>query len=114
MGVNMANQNNLSRPLFEKFSKRLSEDKRILQSHVALVSALFYYHDENRPLGFFQGSRSKLMRHSHIRSTATYHKRLSDLVNYGYLEYTPSWHPTKGSIFRFLMTDKTECYAKDR
>jgi len=110
----MASKRILSRALFEQFSKRLSEDKRILQSHVALVSALFYYHDKKQPLGAFQGSRSKLMRHAHIQSTATYHKRLSDLVKYGYLEYTPSWHPTKGSVFRFLITDKAENYAKGR
>lgn len=109
----MANKKELSKNLFEQFSKRLSEDKRLLQSHIALISALFYYQDKKHPLGFFQGSRSKLMRHSHIRSTATYHKRLSDLVKYGYLEYTPSWHPTKASTFRFVIMDKNDTDVKD-
>ncbi|MFZ4862420.1 hypothetical protein ACL9RF_09565 [Sphingobacterium sp. Mn56C] len=110
----MASKKILSRQLFEEFSKRLSEDTRILQSHVALVSALFYYQDKKQPLAAFQGSRSKLMRHSHIRSTATYHKRLSDLVKYGYLEYTPSWHPTSASRFRFVIVDKKGSDVKGR
>jgi len=110
----MANKKELSKNLFEQFSKRLSEDTRLLQSHVALLSALFYYQDKKHPLGFFQGSRSKLMRHSHIRSTATYHKRLSDLVKYRYLEYTPSWHPTSASRFRFVIVDKNGSDVKDR
>jgi len=69
---------------------------------------------KKQSLAAFQGSRSKLMRLSNIRSTATYHKRISDLVQHGYLAYSPSCHPTKGSIFRFLITDKIENYTKYR
>ncbi|MDF2855223.1 MAG: hypothetical protein K0Q87_1074 [Neobacillus sp.] len=43
------------------------------------------------------------MHFSRIKSIATYHKCLSDLVLYGYVDYIPSWHPTKASRFRFIM-----------
>ena len=33
----------------------------------------------------------------------TYHKCLSELVAYGYVEYRPSWHPAKGSRFRLII-----------
>lgn len=110
----MANREKPSLQLFEYVSKRLSADDRILQSHIALLSALYYYHDQDHPLGFFRCSRSKLMRHAHIRSTATYHKCLSELVQYQYLEYSPSWHPTKASSFRFVIVDNMKNHAKDR
>jgi len=102
----MVSQIELSQQLFEEYSKRLAQDNHLFHSHIALISALFYYHDKKHPLGVFQCSRSKLMLHSHIRSTATYHRRLKDLVKSGYLEYIPSWHPTKASSFRFLTTIK--------
>ncbi len=34
---------------------------------------------------------------SHIQSRATYHKVMKDLQAFGYLKYTPSYHPVKGS-----------------
>jgi hypothetical protein len=51
----------------------------------------------------FQVSRPKLMRFSRIRSIATYHKNIKDLVDYGYIEYTPSWHPHRGSRVRLIV-----------
>lgn len=88
------------------FFERIGDDQRLLPSHVGLVMALFYYHDCGSELACFQASRKKLMRFSRIRSIATYHKCLSELVTYGYVEYRPSWHPEKGSRFRFIMDRK--------
>jgi hypothetical protein len=54
----MASKKELTVQLFDRFSKRLASDAGILQSHIALISALFYYHDKKHPLGFFQCSRT--------------------------------------------------------
>lgn len=92
----------ISKHAFSSFFERLGEDNRLLPSHIGLVMALFYYHSSGDFAEFFQASRRKLMRFSRIRSIATYHKCLSELVSYGYLEYIPSWHPIKASEFRFI------------
>ena len=37
-----------------------------------------------------------------IKSKSTYHMVISDLANFGYLEYRPSYHPGTRSQFTFL------------
>ena len=87
---------------FSTFFERVGEDSRLLPSHVGLIMALFYYQSSEDLAEFFHASRRQLMRFSRIRSIATYHKCLSELVKYGYVEYIPSWHPIKASMFRFI------------
>lgn len=92
----------IPRHSFSGYFELIAADKRLLPSHIGLIMALFYHQDEGNPWGFFHASRSRLMRFSRIRSIATYHKCLSEMVSYGYLEYIPSWHPVKASRFRFI------------
>lgn len=99
----------IPRHVFSSYFERLADDNRLLPSHIGLIMALFYHQEKDHPWGFFHASRSRLMRYSRIRSVATYHKCLSELVSYGYLEYIPSWHPIKASRFRFLQV-KEENY----
>lgn len=104
----MGEHSGLPKHAFCGFFERIGDDERLLPSHVGLVMALFYYHDCGSGLAYFQASRSKLMRFSRIRSIATYHKCLAELVAYGYVEYHPSWHPEKGSRFRFIIERENE------
>ncbi|OOG18175.1 hypothetical protein BWD42_12980 [Sphingobacterium sp. CZ-UAM] len=94
--------NNIGDYNFSRYFEHIAQDNRLLPSHIGLVMALFYYQGKNDPLDFFHSSRRKLMHFSRIRSIATYHRCLSELVRYGYLEYIPSWHPTRASRFRFI------------
>jgi len=93
----------LPKHTFSSFFERAGNDSRLLPTHIGLVAALFHHHDYDDSHGYFQASRSRLMRFSRIRSIATYHKCLSELVAYGYVKYRPSWHPTKGSMFRLII-----------
>ena len=93
----------LPKHAFSAFFERIGDDGRLLPTHIGLVAALFYHHDCGNPHRHFHASRRKLMRFSRIRSIATYHKCLSELVAHGYVEYRPSWHPAKGSRFRFII-----------
>lgn len=86
--------------LFGKLLGQLAGDERLLPSHMGLVMAL-YGQCAGQSGASFNASRRKLMHASRIRSTSTYHKCLSELVEYGYLEYLPSWHPKEASRFRF-------------
>ncbi len=44
---------------------------------------------------------------SRIQSKATYHKVMKDLQAFGYLKYTPSYHPIKGSSVALVIRDFT-------
>ncbi|MGE8424319.1 MAG: hypothetical protein ACN6PI_15895 [Sphingobacterium siyangense] len=88
---------------FGSYLEHVAKDNRLLPSHIGLFMAMFYYHEKGHPGDYFHSSRKKLMHFSRIKSIATYHKCLSDLVLYGYVDYIPSWHPTKASRFRFII-----------
>lgn len=88
---------------FSVYFEHITQDDRLLPSRIGLVMALCYFQRQDNFNDFFHSSRRKLMLFSRIRSIATYHKCLSELVRYGYLEYIPSWHPTRASRFRFIM-----------
>ena len=40
---------------------------------------------------------------SRIQSKATYHKIMKDLQAFGYLKYTPSYHPVRGSAVGLVL-----------
>jgi hypothetical protein len=103
MENNMKEIQNIHNHALSGYFEKVSSDTSFFSSHISLVMALFYYSDSEAPQMPFQVSRPKLMRFSRIRSVATYHKNMRDLVDGGYIEYTPSWHPQKGSMVRFIV-----------
>jgi hypothetical protein len=96
------NETNAAQKEFTRYLNRLADDERILPIHLSLIMALLYYHTGDKFADCFHASRLKLMRFSGVRAIGTYHKYLSELVGYGYIEYRPSWHPTKASSFKFI------------
>jgi len=88
---------------FSKLIRCIGDDERLSSYHVALLMALLYYQNSDRPMDFFYTSRKKLMHFSRIGNIVSYHKFLTQLVKYGYIEYVPSWHPVNGSRFRFII-----------
>lgn len=69
------------------------EDPRLSVWHLAILIAIL-------SLGYRQGdgntikvSRSKIMALSHIHTIPTYHKYFKQLQIFGYINYTPSYHP---------------------
>lgn len=84
--------------------KRLKEiltaihsDIHITTTDIALLHALITFYIQADQEGFFQISRSGLMRISKILSTRTYHKSIKKLIRLGYILYEPSYHPEFGS-----------------
>lgn len=92
----------LPRHTLSGFFEQAVNDARLLPTHISLFAAIFYFSKDDPPGDPFQVSRSKLMRYSRIRSIATYHKCMRELVVYGYILYEPSWHPRKGSKITLL------------
>jgi hypothetical protein len=72
-------------------------DTRITATHISMFSALFVCWQASGFQNPFSVCRKKLMSFSKIASTATYHKCIKQLDDYGYIRYEPSFHPTKGS-----------------
>lgn len=76
---------------------RLVSDRRLKPVHISLSIAIcqnWILHQFERT---HNASRAILMKGAGIRSRATYHKTLKDLQRYGYVKYTPSYHPVKAS-----------------
>ncbi len=84
------------------FLKKAADDNRLLPSHLSLMMAVFYFHNDSMHNDAIKVSRSRLMRFSRIRSIATYHKCLKDLIDFGYISYRPSYHPTNASSIWLL------------
>jgi len=98
----------LSYPI-DNFLKRAAVDSRLLPSHISLFMAIFYYSSEHNPKGSFQVCRRKLMQFACIKSKATYHKCIKELVDYSYIIYQPSYDPCKGSKVSLKLTEDPIC-----
>ena len=73
------------------------DDNRLNPTHISLYMALFQVWNSTRfPEEFFV-IRDEIMQQSKIGSKSTYHRCLKQLHNYGYIEYTPSHNPYRGS-----------------
>lgn len=77
--------------------KKATEDERLTVSHMALLFAIIILCRRENGYKSIQTSRKTLMAKSHIGSLPTYHKSLKHLMQYGYIEYFPSFHPRNGS-----------------
>lgn len=85
-----------------KFFRQVLEDNRLCPFHISLYASLIICCDPTNYGIPFHISRSRLMRISRIRSIATYHKCLKDLIGFGHIIYEPSYQPKKGSQITLL------------
>ena len=93
------------------FYHAIISDPRIGSTHICLYVALFQMWQWS---GFQQPlfiRRSEVMIHAKISSSATYHKGLRQLVEYGYLNYFPTSDPAKKSELYFIIRDQPELDA---
>lgn len=100
-----------SAPMDMVVLEAVKSDDRLNCYHISLYTALLYYGKGITQLPFY-ASRRKLMGFSRIKSGATYHKCLRQLISYGYLDYHPSFHPQQGS--RIVLTATTVSSDDDR
>ncbi|MBB6271433.1 hypothetical protein HDF26_001860 [Pedobacter cryoconitis] len=84
------------------FLKLASKNKRIKQSHLSLYGAILMCCTQSHCHNPFRVTRSELMKHSAIRSFATYHKCIKELMIYDYIDYQPSFHPHLASQITLL------------
>ncbi len=85
-----------------KFLTNLSRDERLNVWHLALICSLIQLAHLQDEFKIIHVSRSKIMQYSHINTLPTYHKYFKELQTFGYIKYTPSYHPGYQSTVEFL------------
>ncbi|WP_373524150.1 hypothetical protein [Aquiflexum sp.] len=78
-----------------EFLSRIQLDRRAFPSHISIVAAII----QSIPIAYpknssYKISRKKIMKMAHIKGIATYHNCINNLVEWGYIKYEPSYHPS--------------------
>lgn len=89
----------------ETVTLRMSNDKRLKSSHVSMYLALFLIWNHNRFQNPISINRSEVMKISRIGARATYHKCITELHQWDYLNYFPSHDPLIGSVIDMFNFD---------
>ncbi len=76
------------------FFSAIREDHRIGPTHISLYMALYNLYMLNQFQNPIYITRASVMAVAKISGLATYHKCIRDLVEFGYIEYFPSFNPT--------------------
>jgi hypothetical protein len=79
------------------FMEKVALDNRLLPSHVSLFTAIVHCIESKDDKGFLKVNRRRLMYFSKIKSVATYHKCMAELVAYDFIIYYPSFDPYRAS-----------------
>lgn len=82
---------------------KFPQDQRLNVWHLALLYAVVQIALGQRETKLIHVSRSKLMAISHINTLPTFHKYFKQLQDFGYIKYTPSYHPGYRSTVEFLI-----------
>lgn len=88
----------------EKLVLKLLMDDRLKSVHLALFLALIEKigFDSHRKCTI--SSRRELMLRAKVKSKSTYHKCISELVCFEYLNYQASYNPSQSSFFELRLT----------
>src|SRR6059036_2338688 len=79
------------------FYGSIKDDRRITTSHISIYMALFSYWNMNNGENPVFINRSSIMKTAKINGLGTYHRCMKQLQQFGYIEYSPSYHPVLGS-----------------
>ncbi|MEN2436482.1 hypothetical protein AAH994_13780 [Weeksellaceae bacterium A-14] len=91
-----------------RFFERIVQDEHLLPSHISMYVSLFQFWSLAHYKNPFRISREAIMESSKIRSLATYHKCIKELHHAGFIIYTPSYDPYRGSLVEMIDTKHIE------
>ena len=92
------------------FYSAIKSDPRIGTTHISLYMALFQFYNLNRLSNPILITRTSVMEAAKISGLATYHKCMRDLVEYGYIQYIPSYNPAISSqVFLLSLLKMVKC-----
>ncbi|MCZ8354643.1 MAG: hypothetical protein O9340_07905 [Cyclobacteriaceae bacterium] len=90
------------RDKIEAVLKRAIEDERLTSVQLAFITTIYHLSIMNGFCNPIEVTRKKIMRAAKIKSFATYHKIVADLVTLLYIKYVPSCNPLKYSLIEFV------------
>lgn len=99
---------NITHPSLSLFYRAIISDARIGITHISLYVALYQLWEWN---GFQKSlliKRSEVMELAKISSSATYHKHLRQLIEYGFIIYYPCSDPARKSEVYLTIRDQPE------
>ena len=80
----------------------IERDPRISITHIGIYAALLQYWKEHQYANPIQVFSYEIMHIAKISASATYHKSIRDLSEYGYIKYEPSFKRNQGSKIYFF------------
>jgi hypothetical protein len=84
------------------FFLAIKKDYRISITHIGIYAALLQFRTDKGCINPIQVFSSEIMCMAKISTSATYHKYVRELSEYGYIKYEPSFKRNQGSRIYFL------------
>ena len=81
----------------EHYVDRLIREKELPPTRISVFLAILQLWKEQGHQNPLRITRKNVMTRSGIKSIATYHRCISELINRGMVDYRPSYHPGLGS-----------------
>jgi len=101
-------ENHISLIAFRNTVERIGDDNSLHTTHISLLTAIFICWQGNKFQSPFMVSRRMLMAYSKIASKTTYHKCLGELLEKGYIDYKPSFHPRLASVIWWRQIERSD------
>lgn len=96
----MGNDNSAAHRLLADFFSAIRGDQRVRPTHIGLYATLVHcWHLQDHP-DCLAARPEEIMRWAKISAISTYLRYLRELDAFGYIRYTPSYSPRKGSRIR--------------
>ncbi len=83
--------------------KRWKGDPRLRVYHMVILMAILNLWLAQDSEGAISISRRLMLAVTRIGGIGTYHRYMKDLQVLGYIDYTPSYHPAKGSMVTLIV-----------
>lgn len=87
--------------ILSNFLLASTNDHRIGPVHISMYAALLKLWQEQAYKKTFRITRKRLMPLCKICGLATYHEKIKELHDFGYINYEPSYNPYEGSQVSF-------------
>ncbi|HEX8333918.1 MAG TPA: hypothetical protein VF622_14965 [Segetibacter sp.] len=98
--------------LLSYFFLAIENDPRISITHIGIYAALLQYWKEKDYCNPVQAYSYQIMKLAKISASATYHKIIRELSEYGYIIYEPSFRRNQGSMVYILLPNNKETEKK--